>query len=194
MTNDETSESRWDSRYRENPILKDPSFFLCEHYKHFPPAGTVVDVAGGNGQNAIWLANQGFSTTLLDVSSVAINQAQEFAKKKKVAIECLQHDLEKESMPKGRKWDGIFVQLFLDRELIRSISESLNIGGVFLFAHPTRTNLEKNKHPSDRFLLADGEIFTLAEELQKMRILEIDESWRNSGRYEAWLIAQKIET
>ncbi len=192
MTNDETSESKWDKRYRENPILKDPSYFLCEQYKHFPPGGTVVDVAGGNGQNAIWLANQGFSTTLLDVSSVALNQAQEHAKEKKVAIECLQHDLEKQSMPKGRKWDGVFLQLFLDRALIRTIPKSLNTGGVFLFAHPTQTNLEKHEHPSERFLLADGEMHTLAEQLQSMRIISIDEAWRISGRHEAWLIAQKI--
>ena len=192
MTNDETSESKWDKRYRENPVLKDPSFFLCEQYKHFPSGGTVVDVAGGNGQNAIWLANQGFSTTLLDVSSVALNQAQEHAKEKKVAIECLQHDLEKQSMPKGRKWDGVFLQLFLDRELIRTIPESLKTGGVLLFAHPTQTNLEKHEHPSERFLLADGEIHTLVEQLQSMRIIHIDEAWRSSGRHEAWLIAQKI--
>ena len=83
MTSDETSESKWDKRYRENPVLKDPSFFLCEQYKHLPPGGTVVDVAGGNGQNAIWLANHGFSTTLLDVSSVALTQAQEHAKRKR---------------------------------------------------------------------------------------------------------------
>ena len=192
MTNGETSESRWDSRYRENPVLKDPSLFLCEHYKHFPPAGTVVDVAGGNGQNAIWLANHGFSTTLLDVSSVALTQAQEHAKKKKVAIECQQHDLEKQSMPKGRKWDGVFLQLFLDRALVRTIPESLNLGGVFLFAHPTQTNLEKHEHPSKRFLLEDGEIHTLVDQLQSMRIIHIDEAWRSSGRHEAWLIAQKI--
>ena len=192
MTNGETSESRWDSRYRENPVLKDPSSFLCEHYKHFPPAGTVVDVAGGNGQNAIWLANHGFSTTLLDVSSVALTQAQEHAKKKKVAIECQQHDLEKQSMPKGRKWDGVFLQLFLDRALVRTIPESLNLGGVFLFAHPTQTNLEKHEHPSERFLLEDGEIHTLVDQLQSMRIIHIDEAWRSSGRHEAWLIAQKM--
>ena len=192
MTNDETSESKWDKRYRENPVLKDPSFFLCEQYKHLPPGGTVVDVAGGNGQNAIWLANQGFSTTLLDVSSVALTQAQEHAKEKKVAIECLQHDLEKESMPKERKWDGIFLQLFLDRALVRTIPESLNLGGVFLFAHPTQTNLEKHEHPSKRFLLEDGEIHTLVDQLQSMRIIHIDEAWRSSGRHEAWLIAQKI--
>ena len=192
MTNGETSESRWDSRYRENPVLKDPSSFLCEHYKHFLPAGTVVDVAGGNGQNAIWLANHGFSTTLLDVSSVALTQAQEHAKEKKVAIECQQHDLEKQSMPKERKWDGIFLQLFLDRALVRSIPESLNTGGGFLFAHPTQKNLEKHEHPSERFLLEDGEIHTLVDQLQSMRIIHIDEAWRSSGRHEAWLIAQKI--
>tara|TARA_B110000014_G_C20087382_1_gene568881 strand:+ start:391 stop:969 length:579 start_codon:yes stop_codon:yes gene_type:complete len=192
MTNDETSESRWDSRYRENPILKAPSFFLCESSNYLPASGSVVDVAGGNGQNAIWLAQQGFSTTLVDVSSIALRQAQDHAERKNVTIECLHHDLEKLSMPKDRKWDGIFVQLFLDRELIRSIPKSLNIGGVFLFAHPTQTNLEKHEHPSERFLLADGEIHILAEQLQSMRIIEIDEAWRASGRHEAWLIGQKI--
>ncbi len=192
MTKNESSESTWDRRYRENPTPNEPSSFLCNYSNYFPSSGTVVDVAGGNGQNAIWLAQQGFSTTLIDISSVALHQAQTYAENKNMTIECLQHDLEKQSMPKGRKWDGIFLQLFLDRALIRTIPESLNIGGVFLFAHPTQTNLEKHEHPSERFLLADGEIHTLVEQLQSMRIINIDEAWRASGRHEAWLIAQKI--
>ena len=56
-------------------------------------------------------------------------------------------------MPKERKWDGIFLQLFLDRALVRTIPESLNTGGVFLFAHPTQTNLENTNTPvRDSFL------------------------------------------
>tara|TARA_B100000953_G_scaffold290013_1_gene274625 strand:- start:2 stop:583 length:582 start_codon:yes stop_codon:yes gene_type:complete len=192
MAESETPESLWDNRYREDPAPREFSFFLNEVVNLLPISGTVVDIAGGNGQNAIWFALKGFLTTLIDISAVALNQAQAQAKQKNVVLEYMQHDLEKFHMPPERQWDVAFMQLFLDRELLKKIPDSLNTGGVFLFAHPTRTNLKKHAHPSNRFLLEVGEIYALSTELRSMRILKADEDWRASGRHEAWLVAQKI--
>ncbi|MEC8974148.1 MAG: class I SAM-dependent methyltransferase, partial [Actinomycetota bacterium] len=75
MAESETPELLWDNRYRKNSDPKEPSLFLDEIKNFLPDSGSVVDLAGGNGQNAIWFAQKGFSTTLIDISSVALNQA-----------------------------------------------------------------------------------------------------------------------
>ena len=95
-------------------------------------------------------------------------------------------------MPPERQWDVAFLHLFLDRELMKKIPNALHIGGVLLFAHPTRANLKRHEHPSSRFLLGENEVCEIAEELCSMRILKADEGWRASGRHEAWLVAQKM--
>lgn len=192
MTNPEPSETLWNQRYSDNPVGKEASLFLPEVQDLLPDSGSAVDIAGGNGQNAIWFAHRGFSTTLIDISTVALEQAQTKGESNGVRLECMHRDLEKYSMPTGRAWDVAFIQLFLDRELIKKIPNSLNADGLFLFAHPTRINLEKHPHPSERYLLGAGEIYTLADELDSMRILNVDEQWRPSGRHEAWLVAQKV--
>ncbi|MDG1846365.1 MAG: class I SAM-dependent methyltransferase [Acidimicrobiales bacterium] len=192
ITNPESSEKLWNQRYSDDPIGKEVSFFLSEIEDLLPDSGSAVDLAGGNGQNAIWFTRRGFATTLIDISTVALEQALTESKSNGVTLECIHHDLEKYLMPSGRAWDVAFIQLFLDRELIKKIPNSLNDDGLFLFAHPTRINLEKHPHPSERFLLEAGEIYSLADELASMRILKVNEQWRPSGRHEAWLVAQKV--
>jgi len=192
MAESETPELLWDDRYRKNSAPKEPSLFLDEVKKFLPDSGSVVDLAGGNGQNAIWFAQKGFSTTLIDISSVALNQAQDQAEQKNVALECIQYDLEKFRIPPDRQWDVAFLHFFLDRELIKRIPDALHVGGVLLLAHPTRANLKRHEHPSIRFLLDENEICEIAEGLCSMRTLKVDEGWRASGRHEAWLVAQKI--
>ena len=76
MTNPEPSETLWNQRYSDNPVGKEASLFLPEVQDLLPDSGSAVDIAGGNGQNAIWFAHRGFSTTLIDISTVALEQAQ----------------------------------------------------------------------------------------------------------------------
>jgi SAM-dependent methyltransferase len=44
-----------------------------------PPAGRALDLACGEGRNAIWLANRGWKVTAIDYSQVAIDRARELA-------------------------------------------------------------------------------------------------------------------
>ena len=64
--------------------------------------------------------------------------------------------------------------------------------GILLFAQPTKKNLERHQHPSERFLLDSSEIFKISESLSSMEILHVDEGWRKSERHEAWLVCKKI--
>jgi SAM-dependent methyltransferase len=63
---------RWDARWRERadgPGAPEP--FLVRRAAALP-RGRLLDVAAGDGRNALWLLAQGFAVTAVDVSPVAI--------------------------------------------------------------------------------------------------------------------------
>ena len=185
------SEGLWDKRYSDNPILNPPSEFLQEFEQYLPRHGTCIDIAGGNGRNALWFAKRGYTTSVIDISSVALNQASRSAQSQNVEIECIQWDIEKNLLPSERKWDIALLTLFLNRDILKTANEYLNVNGLLLFAQPTMKNLERHEHPNARFLLEPSEIFQISKSLSNMEVLHVDEAWRASERHEAWLVCKK---
>jgi len=63
----------WDKRYAsaENLWSAKPNRFLVAEVEHLEP-GRALDLACGEGQNAIWLATHGWDVTGVDYSEVAI--------------------------------------------------------------------------------------------------------------------------
>ena len=80
------SEELWDKRYSDNPVLNPPSEFLEEFEQYLPNQGTCVDIAGGNGRNALWFAKNRNTTSVIDISSVALNQAAKSAQSQEVNL------------------------------------------------------------------------------------------------------------
>ncbi|HJM98109.1 MAG TPA: class I SAM-dependent methyltransferase [Acidimicrobiales bacterium] len=188
------SQTHWDNRYQKNPELNPFSDFLPATEKYLPSSGSCVDIAGGNGRNALWYAEKGYSTSLIDISPIALNQATEASHNLGVEIECIHWDLENNSLPPNRQWDIALITLFLDRNLLQKVPNFLNDSGILLLAHPTKQNLERHEHPSPNFLLEPAEIFKLGESFElahSMEVIHVDEAWRDSGRHEAWLVCQK---
>ncbi len=74
----------WNKKHSErshSSLAPDP--FLVSAYDEFlaiQPVGEALDVAGGVGRHAIWLAEHGWTVKLLDISEVGVAQAQENAK------------------------------------------------------------------------------------------------------------------
>ena len=69
--------SDWDERYRAvtQPWGIDPAGTVATRVADLEP-GTAVDLACGDGRHARWLAEQGWSVTGVDYSSVAIDRAR----------------------------------------------------------------------------------------------------------------------
>ena len=67
----------WDKRYREGFYdgATEPHTLLRQFW-HTIPKGTVVDVAMGNGRNAIFLAGKGYGVCGLDHSLEALRIAK----------------------------------------------------------------------------------------------------------------------
>ncbi len=70
----------WDDRYRASDLVwsAGPNIFLPPITEELS-AGTALDVACGEGRNAIWLARQGWSVTAVDFSRAGIDKARQLA-------------------------------------------------------------------------------------------------------------------
>jgi SAM-dependent methyltransferase len=85
---------RWNARYSEKewePERK-PNVFLVREFESRPPAGRVLDVACGEGRNAVWLASRGWRVTGVDFSGVALERARKLAARRGVRVDWIRAD------------------------------------------------------------------------------------------------------
>jgi SAM-dependent methyltransferase len=70
----------WDDRYAASELVwsREPNQFVAAELADLPP-GTAVDLAAGEGRNAIWLASRGWSATAVDFSQVALDKGARLA-------------------------------------------------------------------------------------------------------------------
>ena len=85
----------WNARYLEKGLL-----WTAEPNRFFPPTveglepGVALDLAGGEGRNAVWLASQGWDVTMIEWSDVALERARAFAEEKGVEVDFVLQDLQ----------------------------------------------------------------------------------------------------
>ncbi len=183
----ETDRQRWNLRYQEQAPRTQPSDFLTSLDALVPRCGKALDVGGGAGRHAIWLAHRGLEVTLVDISDVAIACAKQAATIAGVDLQTVTIDLDVEPLPNG-PWDLILCINFLMRPLFAAFAAALRPGGLLVFAQPTRTNLTRHDKPGAAFLLEDGELPNL---IQGLEIIQYDEGWTREGRHEARVVARK---
>jgi len=179
----------WDNRYRDRPAPDRPSAFVAGDLAPLlGPPGRALDVAGGAGRHAIWLADRGWDVTLVDASGRALEVARERAKNAGVSITPVQADLTVDDLP-GGTWDLVLLTHYLQRDLFPLIAERLADGGLFSFSIATVRNLERRERPPLPFLLDEGEAPSLVEGLE---IVFYEEGWSVEDRHEARLVARKV--
>jgi SAM-dependent methyltransferase len=178
---------RWNARYREEERVAAPSPFVSGLAPLLPRGGRALDVAGGTGRHALWLARQGLEVTLADVSDEALARATEIAQSEGLALTTVRVDLELEPLPAG-PWDLVLCTYFLHRPLFPALVEALAPGGLLAVAHPTRRNLERHARPGPAHVLDPGELPGL---VRRLEVLRHDEAWFESGRHEARLVARR---
>ena len=192
LVSDEEHE-RWNRRYRERGTRDvEPSPHLLTYADILPRTGRVLDVAGGDGGNAIWLAQRGLQVTIVDISEAGLALAATHAQRAGVEVKTVVADLDREPLPDG-PWAVIIDFYFLARSLIPRMVAGLAPDGVLLWVHPTRSNRLRHPRPGARFLLDDGEASRLIADLASddFRIIEIREGWQTNGRHESIVVLQR---
>lgn len=68
----------WDERYRNTERLwsEGPNLFVADRLAGAEP-GRGLDLAAGEGRNAVWLASRGWKMTAVDFSAVAVQRGRE---------------------------------------------------------------------------------------------------------------------
>lgn len=180
---------KWNARYRDEQAPSPPSPFLVGLDGLLPRRGKALDVAGGSGRHALWLARRGLETTLADISEIALERAADAARRERLSVRTIQIDLQSAPLPAG-PWDLILCAYFLHRPLFAAFADSLAPGGWLVVTHATRSNLAVHARPGPEYLLEDGELPALVRGLE---VIQSGEGWVESGRHEARIVARKPE-
>jgi tellurite methyltransferase len=178
---------RWNARHAERTVATPPSPLLAELDDLLPRRGRALDVAGGAGRHALWLARRGLEVTLVDVSDVALARAAAAAAAEGLPLATLRLDLEEAPLPAG-PWDLVLCTYFLHRPLLAAVPAVLAPGGLLVVAHATRRNLERHPRPGPDHVLEEGELPGLVPGLE---VLRAQEGWLEGGRHEARLVARR---
>lgn len=188
-----SDQKRWDERFKGKGFAfgKEPNPFLKKHI-HLLQKGKTLDIASGEGRNAVFLAQHGFEVDTVDISEVGLKKAQKLAREIGVKINTIYADLNTYQIEK-EKYDLIANFYFLRRSLISQIKKGLRKGGWVIFE--TYTLEQKNvgtEGPKDpKYFLKPNELLRLFKDF---RILFYREGiFKEGGRRKAVasLIAQK---
>jgi SAM-dependent methyltransferase len=169
----------WNRRYAEIESVwsATPNRFLVAETSELPP-GRALDLACGEGRNAIWLAGLGWQVTGVDFSEVAIAKARERAASEGAEIDFRAIDL-LDFEPEARAYELVVV-LYLQlranerRHVLERAAEALAAGGTFLLIGHDLLNLTEGVGgPSDRSVL-----YTPADIVADLSGLEIEKAER----------------
>lgn len=185
-TTTEEPSDRWNARWAARTEVAAPSPWLTS-LGDVPRAGAALDVAGGAGRNALWLAARGLSVTLVDISAAALALAAGEAHRRGVPLALVERDLTHAPPPPG-PWDLIVMFHYLQRDLFPLLSSALSPGGRLIASIATVRNLERHPRPPRPYLLDEGELPTLVPDLS---VLLHEEGWLDDDRHEARIVAQR---
>jgi SAM-dependent methyltransferase len=144
----------WDTKYSGSEFLwkEEPNRFLVSELKGLAP-GRALDLACGEGRNAVWLAQQGWSVTGVDFSEVGLAKAAQLAERRGVEVEWVAADLLDYIPPAGLDLVIAFYFQVSDDErhlVLGRAAEALAPGGtVLVVAHDLLNLSEGIGGPSD---------------------------------------------
>lgn len=178
----------WDERYREVDLVwgSEPNQFvrrLCERL----PVGQALDLACGEGRNALWLARVGWKVLGVDFSPVAIERAKGHSRQESAIVadrirwRLVDVTVER---PRPKSADLVllsYVHLPTEQrgQLVRSAAGAVRPGGHLVLVGHDRRNLDEGVGgPQDRDLLyapdelahllvGTGVVVELAETVQR---------------------------
>lgn len=164
----------WDRRYAEAELVwgAAPNRFLAVEVEELAP-GRALDLACGEGRNAVWLATRGWDVVGVDFSAVAIEKARRRARHEGVSLELVCADLLVYE-PARRAFDLVVV-LYLQiparerRVVLARAAEAVAPGGTFLLVGHDLANLtEGTGGPHDPCVLYTPE--EIASELPGLEV------------------------
>jgi 2-polyprenyl-3-methyl-5-hydroxy-6-metoxy-1,4-benzoquinol methylase len=171
----------WNQRYRAGhgeALPPDP--FLAWAYesfvkKDFSVPRDALDVASGVGRHTIWLAEQGWNVTAVDVSDAALETARNRTAPLSIQVNFVREEIET-FLDRAQLFDLVVVFLFLDRTLFSRIQNALRPGGILIYKTYTSEQTRFGVGPRNpEHLLNPGELSRAFPGLRVLHCAEIVE-------------------
>ena len=148
-----------------------PAQFLIDNITLLPK-GQAFDVAMGSGRNAVYLAKMGFKVEGVDISSSAVSDALELARKAGVAIKVETVDLEAKYSIKRDAYNVIICFYYLQRSLIAQIKDGLKEGGVVVYETYIVDQAKFGRPKNPDHLLEHNELLDMFRDFRCLRYRE----------------------
>lgn len=174
----------WEERYREREQapLRPPSAFLARVLPGLP-RGLALDVACGDGRNAIHLARNGYRVEAFDRARTALQRARRLASAEALSLGLVCADLETYPLPRSRYVLVVNVR-YLDRRRLSDLAAALQPGGHLIFETFTTRQAQLGRPRNPEHLLRPGELRHCFATLQ---VLQYEEGLVESELGPAWL-------
>lgn len=186
-------QEKWNLRYTDAVAGASTAALALRANTHLlPRKGRALDIACGLGANAILMAERGLETEGWDISSVAIEKLNEYARRQALPLKGECRDVES-LPPPAESFDVIVVARFLSRALASALSAALRPGGVLVYQTFTRERVDDLGPRDDGYRLGVNELLALFPGLRVLVYREegcvgdLRQGWRN----EAMLIARR---
>ncbi len=184
---------KWDARYRDLNIDEArPARVLSENTHLLPTKGCALDVACGLGGNAILLARLGLEVTAYDISAVAVNKLNAYAREQALPLRAQCRDVGKKP-PAPEGFDIVAVSYFLERRLTGALIGALRPWGLLFYQTFIRDSVDDTGPRDPVFRLEENELLMLFAPLRILlyreegRVGDISRGFRN----EAMLVGQR---
>ncbi len=191
VTGDDAEDDRgqWDRLFEKSGYLfgTEPAEIVKESL-HFLPKGKVLDIAMGEGRNAVFMAKKGFIVDGVDYSQVAIQKAKRLAKIGQVQINTINADLN-HYVIKPEAYEVILNIQYLQKSLVAQIKRGLKKRGVVVYENYTVDHLSnpEGKSVPREWVLEKGELRALFSDFEILVYRETN----NGKEAVASLIARK---
>ncbi len=186
-------QAKWDTIYRNKLEEPTASSVLTQYSYLLPTQGTALDLACGQGGNALLLAQLGLNVQAWDASAVAIAQLKQQAVLKQLNIDAQVRDVIL-SPPPPNSIDVLVISFFLERALCAQLYSALKPGGVLFYQSYCQQKVSEQGPTNPDYLLKDNELLQLFAPM-KVRIYQQDALVGNSSkglRNQAILVAEKL--
>lgn len=178
---------KWNEKYQSQDYPVEPSE-IVEKYSKLAGGKNALDIAAGNGRNALFLARQGFRVDAVDISDKGLAR---FAGKHP-GIHPICADLDEFDIPAGR-YNLIININYLNRRLFPYICEGLSPRGVLIFQTFLESHGSTKEQPACRdYLLRSNELLHAFLSLKIIRYTEAEENRHDEKAWMASLVGVKI--
>jgi rhodanese-related sulfurtransferase len=162
-----------------------PSSFLVENFDLLPK-GLALDLAMGEGRNAIYLATRGFDVDGVDADPRALERARAAARKLGAPIRAILGNVEDGTyIIPIETYDLIVVFNYLHRPVLRDIKDGVVPGGAVVYQTYTLDQVRFGRPKNPDHLLKPNELKELFSDWEILRYREVIGPARKDGQIRA---------